>query len=431
MCDVYAGSLLASFHRDDPAADRVLRWLDGGPEPSAFGDELPTAELPRGRVTPLLTLLDELHAEEGRNLLDHFPHAYYRIQVPVGSERAVAAEARRLHIETTLGPGTFEYLLDPELAPLIETEGILQTGALGTATASQGFNFSAEHHSNLTLIDARPVVAQPVPVTVGVLDSGWSATSVPVTVASELDLTGGAMKGSAPDTYGHGSVVASIIGDVAPDAALNVYRVATGSEARESVFLAGLVQAAAQCQVINASIGFGLLDRDCVVCGREYGTNRSLIFERLLGSLLAIDTNLVFVAAAGNQASNRVVYPGRYPHAVCVGATDDVGTPSTFSNHGAVDHEGNPHPTVVFAPGGDRQHNGTGSDQYVADYLGRSWRGTSFATAYVTGIVAAHLVANPGEDRDTVLDGLRRAADPAKVTGYTASDHGAGLAQFL
>jgi hypothetical protein len=343
----------------------------------------------------------------------------------------VAASLQRLHIETTLGPGTFEYLLDPQLAPLIETEGVLQTSALGTATASQGFSFRAEHQSNLTLIDARPTLGQVMPVTVGVLDSGWSATGVPLTVASELDLTDGGMKGTAPDTYGHGSVVASIIGGVAPGADLNVYRVAKGSEARESVFLAGLVQAAAQCQVINASIGFGLLDRDCVICGREYGTNRSLIFERLLGSLLAIDTNLVFVAAAGNQAKGEVVYPGRYPHAVCVGATDDAGTPSTFSNYGAVDHEGNPHPAVVFAPGGDRHRNGAGSDQYVADHLGRSWRGTSFATAYVTGIVAAHLAASPGDDRATVLDGLRRAADPAKVQGYAAADHGAGLAQFL
>jgi hypothetical protein len=414
MCDVYAGSLLASFHRDDPAHERVAGLI---------GESYETVAL--------LDLLSEAHAEEGRNLLDHFPHAYYRIEVPPGSERAVAASLQRLHIETTLGPGTFEYLLDPQLAPLIETEGVLQTSALGTATASQGFSFSAEHQSNLTLIDARPNLGQVMPVTVGVLDSGWSATGVPLTVASELDLTDGGMKGTAPDTYGHGSVVASIIGGVAPGADLNVYRVAKGSEARESVFLAGLVQAAAQCQVINASIGFGLLDRDCVICGREYGTNRSLIFERLLGSLLAIDTNLVFVAAAGNQAKGEVVYPGRYPHAVCVGATDDAGTPSTFSNYGAVDHEGNPHPAVVFAPGGDRHRNGAGSDQYVADHLGRSWRGTSFATAYVTGIVAAYLAASPGDDRATVLDGLRRAADPAKVQGYAAADHGAGLAQFL
>ena len=40
--------------------------------------------------------------------------------------------------------------------------------------------------------------------------------------------------------------------------------------------LAGLASAADdRCDIINASMGFGLKDRNCAKCGRDFGTGRS------------------------------------------------------------------------------------------------------------------------------------------------------------
>jgi hypothetical protein len=187
------------------------------------------------------------------------------------------------------------------------------------------------------------------------------------------------------------------------------------------------------CDVINASMGFGLLDRTCTRCGRDHGTTRSLVFQRLLNDVLEMQANTLFVAAAGNASRPEPVYPARYRSALCVAATNGSGDVATFSNTGAVDEEGLVKDYFVMAPGGDRHDSttGRGSDVYLASFKGRDWRGTSFSTAYVSGILADYRNRTGTGPRSTEFTSLLGAADTGAVAGYSRAVHGAGEARRI
>ena len=415
MCDCYPGSVLLSVHWSDDLALAAI-------ERSFAGHDI-----------------QDLDHAAGRNLDDlHLKYKYFQANVPPGTELFLIENFRRNYIDLSLDTGSGpqdlrQRLLDPTYAPIAQTEALATVGGLPAPSHGTSFSFTAEHQRNLWLINARTrlpgLSSYPV---VGVIDSGWLAPpSMSPNIVSEADLTTDPVRNIAVDGYGHGSVVLSIINDIAPATRFRVYKVAEKT-AREWTLLAAVSRAAAdQCNMLNVSVGFGLKDRDCPTCGRDFGTTRSQVFHRHIADILDGHQDLVYVGAAGNQGLDRPIYPARFTPTICVASTNSNGALSTFSNWGDYDQDDRPHPCFALAPGGDRLRNNLGSDEYIAAYQALDWRGTSFSTAYVTGVLADHLSRSGPVSRAALISALNGAASTSKVAGYSSLDHGVGLVQGI
>jgi hypothetical protein len=414
VCDCYAGSVLISVHRGDDFAPRAIE--------ESFGhDRISTLDDAAGRDLSGLGL----------------DHRYYQVDVPAGDEQARADRFRRDYADVLLrsnpGPAMLrQCLLDADFTPIAQPEALATTSAQPAAGPAAPFAFTPEHQRYRQLLSMPPGTAGSPAVTVGVIDSGWQAPAgLSPSVISEADLTTSPVGSTATDVCGHGSVVLAIIDDLAPGTQFRVYKVGDSS-CREWTLLAGLASAADdRCDIVNASTGFGLKDRNCAVCGRDYGTTRSQVFHRLLAGLLDGNDDLAYVGAAGNQGASRACYPARFSPAICVASTDGQGALSTFSNRGNYDQDDAPHPCLILAPGGNRLQAGAGADEYVAANQGTDWRGTSFSAAYVTGLLAHRLAQSGSMTRTALISGLIGAASAGRVQAYAQSDHGAGLAQHF
>jgi len=116
----------------------------------------------------------------------------------------------------------------------------------------------------------------------------------------------------------------------------------------------------------------------------------------------ALSKNVVLVAAAGNEAVNRVSYPAAYDGVVSVGSVDADRQHLYFSNRG---------PSVsVVAPG----------YSVVADWPGGKMvevSGTSASTALVSGLVAALLSKEPNLTGSKAAQLLRQYADDTGAVG--------------
>jgi len=385
MCDCFGGSVILAIHRSDPDA---LGAFD-----QTFGSQ---------RVDRL----EDWAPDRAVDVVRSLPHSYFQVTVPLGGEAFYADRFRTAYVERLVARGASSdeigrFLLDEARRPIVQAEGLATTSAMQSPSAGAGFSFTPEHNVYRSVIGMQVVSGQVHSPQVGILDSGWtSPPALSVNVVSTADFTVKGGGTAVPDVYGHGSVVLGIIHDLVPGAQFRVYRLSTGSDVREWTFLAGLAAAASECDVLNASVGFGLADRTCNQCRRDWGTTRSQVFHRFLESLLDIHPNLVYIGAAGNQSMDRPCYPARFSQAVCVGSINGNGDLSSFSNWGNFDQDDQRHPCFLLAPGGDRSVGAQGTDAYVASYLNLAWRGTSFAAAYVTGLVADYLHASvrlPGD----------------------------------
>jgi hypothetical protein len=87
---------------------------------------------------------------------------------------------------------------------------------------------------------------------------------------------------------------------------------------------------------------------------------------------------------------------------------------------------------VFVLPGGEKSSNA-----YPTEYIGTSasgdyYYGTSFSTAYASGIIAALWSdpANSSKDSTQLLAHLRKNADK-KLPNYASSTHGNGMMKFV
>lgn len=202
---------------------------------------------------------------------------------------------------------------------------------------------------------------------------------------------------------GHGTFVTGLVLHRVPGAAVRPVRVLSSDGITDE---AGLIKAlnglrangTTHVDVVNLSLG-----------GYTYDDRPSpLLAEAIHG----LGSKVVVVAAAGNGASMRPFWPAALKSVIGVGALDASGDrPATFTNRGWwVD---------ACAPGEDVTSSylwfngpeGQGGPHDPDLFLGYAqWSGTSFATAQVSGAVAA-ICAKTGTD---AADAARQLLDPSR-----------------
>jgi membrane-anchored mycosin MYCP len=266
-------------------------------------------------------------------------------------------------------------------------------------------------------------------VTVAIVDSGVDANpQFGGRVIPGPDLVAGTKPGIPPgaDCVGHGTAVASIIAaapvpgvsftGVAPAARILSVKISGTDTFPTSVTPQGIVDAVQfGADVINLS----LATPDDVPALRnavEY----------------ALSHNVVVVAAAGNdlpQGGAGPFYPAAYPGVLAVGAVGSGGALAAFSDRHT--------PVAVTAPGVNvtSAYPGTFPDAYAPVQ-----NGTSFAAAFVSGVVALVRSAHPGLSAAQVVARIEATArgaagpgtghgmvDPVRaVTAVLPAESGAG-----
>jgi subtilisin family serine protease len=181
---------------------------------------------------------------------------------------------------------------------------------------------------------------------------------------------------------GHGTMVAGIIRQLAPDADLVIHRVLDSDGLADSVAVAeAMVRAVKEegAQVINLSLGIETHDDE-----------PPLAFTVALDQIAATGREVVIVAAAGNSGMNRRVYPAACDGVTAVAAQTETGATAAWSSRGkwvacsAVGEkvrstyvQGTEDPAIENPP-----------DHFDQVNSWALWTGTSFAAPQVAGAVA-------------------------------------------
>lgn len=235
-------------------------------------------------------------------------------------------------------------------------------------------------------------------ITVGVIDGGFADPAAPsrtdgwadnvVTVTDGHQSLSQANPGALDPGAGHGTFVTGVVLQHAPDAAVRQYRAVDSHGFGSSWRLMNCLMSAAAdgCQVINCSLGFedpDLIGNPAISAALHH---------------LALKTDTLVVAAAGNSGTTTPMLPASHKGAIGVGGTEEDLDPLAWSNRGPwVDCSTVADPVVsifVFDP-----QDPTGEVNPWA-----SWYGTSFAAPAVAGELAVRL--GQGLDPETALDDL-------------------------
>lgn len=246
----------------------------------------------------------------------------------------------------------------------------------------------------------------PQPVRVALIDSGIS----PLAIAPEH--IGEGKNYALPDrdtadVLGHGTALAGLILDVAPDALLVplVYctKTTNGKAVQCNVKTIGQIIREAvdfyDCQVINISAGVS----------QDFPAIREAI-------AYAEEKGVVVVASVGNThrtTPELSYYPACYDTVIGVGALRKDGKVATFSQR---------HGVSLVAPGDALKVIGLQGQTITAS-------GTSYAAAQVTGAVAALLTRSPDLTPGQVREYLFNNAKDLGPLGFDA-DYGFGVLQM-
>jgi membrane-anchored mycosin MYCP len=242
-------------------------------------------------------------------------------------------------------------------------------------------------------------------VTVAVVDSGVDYTPQLAGKVTAMDLT----HSGPQDCNGHGTEVASIIAargqrasglpfeGVAPAASIMSVKVNTQDQGTSAVLAAGIHDAAFRgAKVINVSITTG--STPALRAAVAYAQSQ----------------DAVIVAAGGNDGTvtgRGPFYPASYPGVLSVGAVDENGALAPFSDQRS--H------VAVTAPGVDVTSAWPRGYQTRLD-------GTSFATAFVSGVAALVRSRYPRLSAAQVVARIEATAD-----GGAGPGTGAGLVNPL
>jgi membrane-anchored mycosin MYCP len=246
-------------------------------------------------------------------------------------------------------------------------------------------------------------------VTVAVVDSGVDASPQLAGKVTAIDLTSTGFQDCSGE--GHGTAIAGIIAarvqaqgnpfeGVAPDAQILSVKVNSQETGSVAVLAEGIKDAALEgAQVINVSI-----------------TTSGNAPELAAAVAFALKHGSVIVAAGGNDEGQEncrgPCYPASYPGVLSVGAVTQNGSLVSFSNQRS--H------VAVTAPGVGITSTAPGG------YSVNNLSGTSFATAFVSGVVALVRSRYPSLSVPQVVNRIKETAD-----GSTGPGTGDGLVNPL
>ncbi|MFQ5655170.1 MAG: S8 family serine peptidase [Planctomycetota bacterium] len=199
-----------------------------------------------------------------------------------------------------------------------------------------------------------------------------------------------------PDSmFGHGTAVASLIADLAPDAGLLLYRAMDEEGVAPAVNVEQAILRAIgnNATVINISVVFDV----------DHGGVRHAVEA-------AAAAGIAIVAPAGNEGGTVAAYPGAYDETICVAGT-------TLSDELAAGQTNGPDVDIV-APGEELVVALIGS---LADYAEAV--GSSYASAFAAATAALIREVDPLLDPGQIRSRLR---DTAVDIGLDPEDQAAG-----
>jgi hypothetical protein len=253
------------------------------------------------------------------------------------------------------------------------------------------------------------------PVRVGVLDSGVDPSAVCCDVLDPLQIDaaalGSALRTNPHDPHGHGSVVAGIIHLLAPTARITSVRCFGRGAASLSDVVYGLLFARLldePIDIFNMSFSVDFSVDRCPKCKftlatRDERTALRNLFHHLRTEL---DDRPIFVGAAGNTGG-LVAIPAALEGVIAVGSTgaSPPGSPQPEPGYDQVPA------AFLLAPGGSEAAPVATPRGLFAK--GASF-GTSFATAVVSGVLAA-LLGSTSVPGAGVIEGRNEARRQAAV----------------
>ncbi|MDF1680681.1 S8/S53 family peptidase [Ponticaulis sp.] len=287
-----------------------------------------------------------------------------------------------------------------------------------------------------SLAPARPQCGDGVRI--AMLDSGVDLNVVTAgkTAAIQYDTYDPISGAVTPfDTTGHGSCVAQIIGSVVPGAEKVSIRTFEHSGALSNV-VAGLflISQLGPFDVINMSFSLDAFEL-CNHCGLSQLSAFSMKqIEFFFRSALSVMPNSIAVAAAGNTGSS-VQLPAMFDDIFAVGSFD-YAQMKPISTHINV-----PNLRYVLAPGGMNSPSTSFGEASIGLAQAQQLFGTSFATAYISGLAGKVACGETGQCRSISrlltpsghIGSLRdkfaailKANSSTRWSGFDASKHGFG-----
>ncbi len=228
------------------------------------------------------------------------------------------------------------------------------------------------------------------------------------------------------DDIGHGTHVAGIIAAVR-----NNIGIAGAADPRIKIMPVKVLNSQVSGFVYNGKLITDVI-ADAMIFAIKNGAeviNLSLGWPKLIDTpkvrmafQMAEDQNVMVIAASGNNSKDLPTFPCAYENVVCVGAIDNRGELTDFSNYGSkVD---------LVAPGeyiiSTIPRNLESRVLRIANYDVK--RGSSQAAPYVTAAVATLKLLNPGLTNDRVRSLLFRSTKPVsqsknnRITKFGALD---------
>lgn len=215
------------------------------------------------------------------------------------------------------------------------------------------------------------------------------------------------MNNSVLDDVGHGTHVAGIIA-----ANRNAIGIAGAADPRIKIMPLKVLNSQVSGFVYNGKLITDVI-ADAMIFAIKNGAeviNLSLGWPKLIDTtkirqafLMAEEKNVMVIAASGNNNKDLPTFPCAYENVVCVGATDNRGELTEFSNHGSKVDMVAPGEYIISTFPKKIESRVLRISNYEAK------RGSSQAAPYVAAAVATLKLLNPGLTNDQVRSLLYRS----------------------
>lgn len=204
--------------------------------------------------------------------------------------------------------------------------------------------------------------------------------------STDRDLLDDNNDGLLDTAAGHGTFVSGIVAHTAPEARVLNIRVPDAGGVTDDLQVAQALARLSKIDICNLSLG-----------GYAHDGTPPFVLEQAIALFEARNPKAVMVAAAGNDATDQPMYPAAFKRVIAVGALGPKNQPAAFPLGGGGTNYGRW--VDACAQGVDvlstyvngKRDDGSG---IVAFNGWARWSGTSFATARVSGAIAALMMSD-------------------------------------